>query len=297
MKQSGEGEKAAPLLNPEEQAWLLKQRFNAEQIKEVFEWALREYGLLAEKEGDFGFLVSIEGVGSIDVRDKNASGAPKIIIPTDRVVNGKQILQLLGHEIECHVRQSMNGVRLFKLGGGALKTDGEAPYEGLAKQADLRFEQEWFGGDLSTPEPYYIKAMEMARGGADFATMFRAMKEMLGKDSEFAQKAEGLNYWTWTKTYRIFRGSSDPENKSHYVMTKDKAYLEGYLIAEQMRELGYGEYNQLAITTGAGVKLLGLFGVREEAVPYPDLGLQRFYWEEVLRMRMRAEQEEGGSGG
>ena len=59
-------------------------------------------------------------------------------------------LELLRHEIDQHVRQSLNGQLMFGFGGGALKIDEEVWYEGLAKRAEIEFMRDRFG-DESEP--------------------------------------------------------------------------------------------------------------------------------------------------
>lgn len=272
------------ILQKDEQEWLINQKFDAKKIAEFFTWALGRYGFLAEKKGDFGFMVKIEsGATSIDVRDKNLTEQPMIVIPENRVINGKQLLSLIGHEIEAHARQSMNGSKLFTFGGGSLKIDGEAAYEGLAKQADGRYEERYFGEKSAVPSPYYVKAIVMAQSGMTFRDVFKEIVKLKKVAENVTEINEKIMKSAWTITYRVFRGSTDPENKAHYAMPKDKAYLEGFLLSKQLEELGYDQYNQLAIATGAGIRMLGMFEVKKEDVPYPYLDLQRECWEEKLK--------------
>lgn len=280
-------------LSVEEQRWLIETTFTCDQYQEAFVWALRQYGIYAENPGDFGFLVRIdEKATSIDVRDKNASGKPEIVIPKfaaeTKSRNGKNLLSLIGHEIEGHARQSMNGSRLFKFGGGALKIDAESAYEGLAKLIDYQYEKDFFN-EQGEPSSYYVKAIEMAQKGKSFQEVFSEILKLKTSAAGLAEPTEQLIKSTWLPVYRVFRGSTDPENKSGYAMPKDKAYLEGTLIARQLQQSGYDEYNQLAVTAGGGLKLLGLFNVKAEDVPYPFLSLQKKYWEEILKPRFETE--------
>ncbi len=292
-EEAGESQSFPTILTPQEQQWLSEPRFDAEQMAAAFRWALQKYGFLAEKPGDFGFIVQVDDkTTSIDVRDKNQFKQPMILVPqsiNERKRTGKNLLALIGHEIESHVRQSMNGAKLFAFGGGSLKIDGEALYEGLSKQADARFATNYFGEQSPTPGPYYIKAIELAQAGKNFREVFEKIVELRQAAAKTDKLTDSILNSSWLTTYRVFRGSTDPENSSAYAMPKDKGYLEGFLLSQQLEALGYDQYNQLAITTGAGFKMLGLFDVKEEDIPYPYLDLQREYWETVLKPQFMQE--------
>ncbi|MDR0463169.1 MAG: flavohemoglobin expression-modulating QEGLA motif protein [Pseudomonadales bacterium] len=275
------------ILSEKEKNWLNNTMFNASEIKAAFVWTLKKYKLLAKQKGELGFLVEVsDEATSIDVRDKNNSGQPIVFIPTDRTVNGRQLLSLIGHEIECHVRQSMNGAKLFRLGGGQLKIDDEAMYEGLAVQDDYRFEKDYFGETFFVPPPFYIQAIALAKKGLNFGQVFEVMLEKIRattSESDFNQSS--LLEQTWLTTYRIFRGSTDPENKSAYALTKDRGYLKGFLINQELSKLNEDEYIQLAITNDRDLKMLKIFALNNMEVPYPLLNAQQSYWEQVLKQR------------
>ncbi len=272
------------LLTSAEQHWLENTFFNATEIAAAFSWSLAQYQLLAHRQGDSGFLVKIDPlVTSIDVRDKNSSGQPTVYIPADRRVSGQTLLSLIGHEIECHARQSMNGFKLFRLGGGSLKIDDETLYEGLAKQDDFRFERRFFGDTFSVPLPFYIQAIVLAQTGQTFCQVFEKILHNLHAltgDDEFSPAS--LEH-AWLITYRIFRGSTDPNNQARYGLTKDCGYLRGFLVDQDLSKLGYGEYNQLAVITGTDLGLLRIFDVEKKEIPYPLLNVQEKYWDQVLK--------------
>ena len=70
----------------------------------------------SERTQHSGFAVTVdEKTTSIDVRDKSAKG-PTVFIPKQKKMNGIELLKLIGHEIEGHARQSINGERLFLIG-------------------------------------------------------------------------------------------------------------------------------------------------------------------------------------
>jgi len=206
---------------------LEKMTYDAIGIKSAFEYALVLYGF----DQEWTVVIS-DKVGSINVRDKSQDERPSIYIPSHRTVNGVKLLELIGHVIECHVRQSMNGNSLLPhLGGGKLETDDETFYEGLALMSDVDFSLKYLGDNTRKPKPYYTMAIKLAREGKDFNEVFRTIywyRTAIEDDG----KALGA---TWSTCFRVFRGISDTKtNRWRYACSKDKAYLEGYLYAEKM---------------------------------------------------------------
>ena len=158
----------------EDMKLLTEKEFNAEEIKAAFEWGLDQLGIL----GEGGFKVVIDPrVTSIDVRDKSANG-PTVFIPPPRKVTGRYLLELLNHEIGSHCRQSMNGARLFQIGGGALKLDEETLYEGLAMREENELTTDYFGEAEVYALPYYALAIEQAEQGKTFYEIFSHMYEI-----------------------------------------------------------------------------------------------------------------------
>jgi len=206
---------------------LEKKTYDALGIKSAFEYALVLYGF----ENDWTVVIS-DKVSAIDVRDKSQNERPSIYIPSHRTVSGVKLLELIGHEIECHVRQSMNGNSLLPhLGGGKLKTDDETFYEGLALMSDVDFSLKYLGDDTKKPKPYYTMAIKLAREGKDFYEVFRTIY-WFRSAVEGEEKALGTS---WSTCFRVFRGITETKtNRYKYACSKDKAYLEGYLYAEKM---------------------------------------------------------------
>lgn len=195
------------------------------EIKRMFEWAMNEYGT------KFKWPVEIiEDCSAIDVRDKSAFGHPIIAVPLDRKVSGFKMAELIGHEIECHWRNSINAELI-----GALKGDDELVYEGLAKTKDNRFNRIYLGKD-EYPVPYYILTQEMAMRGMGFAETARDIYKMLPTSIKNREAK------AWLYTYRTFRGVSDTRNPQCYAFTKDRAYFEGIIYANELKMRGLEDY-------------------------------------------------------
>ncbi|MBQ6486449.1 DUF1704 domain-containing protein [Candidatus Saccharibacteria bacterium] len=211
--------------DPEDERLLVEFMLNAEEIKYFFEWAMNRY------DDRLAWPVIIEeNCSAIDVRDKSSYGHPVIAIPASREVNGFKLAELIGHEIECHWRNSVNAELI-----GALKLDDELAYEGLAKVKDNLFDKYYLKKD-ATPTPYYIIAESLALDYKSFAeTSERIFHLLPRKEPNLVTKA-------WNNTYRAYRGISNTLNLDGYAFTKDRAYFEGYLYAKALDRHGYFEY-------------------------------------------------------
>ncbi len=274
------------IIDASQQQWLSDRKFSAPEIAAAFSWALEKNGFLAKKPGEVGFLVKIDQASSIDVRDKNQDLQPMIIVPQDAVRTGKQLLALIGHEIEAHARQSMNGAELFRFGGGPLKIDNEIVYEGLAKRIDAKFAKQYFGQENAISKPFYTFAIDLALQGKTFSEVFSVLVEKIHQsksNSESSDYSPTTIKSAWQKTYRVFRGSTDPENKAAYAMTKDKGYLEGDIMLAQLAQYENDELTEIAITSDLGLRLLSLIDLESGGkIPYPYQDAQRQYWDQVL---------------
>jgi hypothetical protein len=283
-------------LSSAEQEYLKEITFNAPQIKEAFEWSLEEYGLLKSSSGK-GFEVTISPhATSIDVRDKSLSG-PTIFIPETREMNGQKLLELIAHEIEAHVRQSMNGVDLFQIGGGQLKIDDETLYEGLAMHNEEEFLKKMFGKVAVAPPFYYALAVERADKGGSFYDVFEDQLEVQLHRALKIPPADDLPSFNtieknvfekakneaWRVSCRVMRGHTDMNNPYGFAMTKDLAYLRGALLDKQLREAHYGFINEAAIIATNSLNLLAQYEVHPDDLPYPYKHVAEKYWEEVLK--------------
>lgn len=196
---------------------------DANFIKEIFIWSMEQYGVEPWP------VEILENCSAIDVRDKNSGGHPMIAIPASRKVNGLKLAELVGHEIECHWRNSQNITSI-----GCLKTDDEVVYEGVAKFKDMAFQAKTTG-EATLPSIYHVLAESMALSSVGFAGVGRKLFEA----TKSAKRA-------WTFTYRAFRGVADTTNAVGYAFTKDKAYLEGVICVDGMVKIGLLPYLSFA---------------------------------------------------
>lgn len=293
-----------PILSSEEQEFLKNQSFDAGAIKSLFEWSLSRFGILKTDTITDGFQVVISReVTSIDVRDKSSLG-PTIFIPEDRVVSGDKALELVEHEIRGHARQSMNGYKLFKIGGGVLKFDDETLYEGLAKRYDEAFNERFMGKNTGRPIPYYTFAVAKAEAGGSFYDVFteqldlrlRAalkipLEQSLPSRDQLDEKAlKSAMESAWMTTYRVMRGHTDMSNSHSYAMSKDLSYLQGWLMDRQLQERGFGYINEAAVIAQGGLLALAEFPFKEDDLPVKDREIALEYWQEVLKPQMQSTQ-------
>ena len=237
-----ERETIASRFTEEEQKALKAQKFDAIQIGYWFTEIINKYGIE-------GWTVEVgDQYTSIDVRDKNSSGKPVVGIPTKREVNGLKLLELVGHELECHLRGSVNCKALVEqilgkdsllapLYGVIAKSDNELFYEGVAKLSDVSV-----NGSSALPMPYATIACDQARRGENFASISNIIKGMrmdMGQDEEAAING------AWTTTYRIIRGSTNP-SVGGYCFSKDYIYMCGYEVAKQINPEWY-DYASMTI--------------------------------------------------
>ena len=159
-------------------------------------------------------------------------------------MNGIELLKLIGHEIEGHARQSINGERLFLIGGGSLKVDDETLYEGLAKRNDDQLSQSLFGTEEGIPIPHYTYAGPRRNArkvifrnfsgptrneitGVIEYSVDRTCSPAFQYSGKILQKAMDQ---AWMTTFRVMRGHVDTSNKRAFAMTKDLSYLQGWLL-------------------------------------------------------------------
>lgn len=224
--------------NPNIEAGLALMNFGAEAAKEQFEFALGEYGF------DIPVIISDE------YKFVTVNYKPEIAlyIPSDLQIDGIRLLELVRHEIECHVRDFMNSEYLFRPYGikrGLGSIDGsELLTEGHAALEEDKLHQSYFGHGKK-PDPWYVLAIDDAKSGKSFCEVAYALRQhfadcnLLGDYGELA----------WKYTYRVFRGSSNTfrpgQDVEPFVFTKDKLYLEGYLLAKELDAAGLGHWLEI----------------------------------------------------
>lgn len=305
MRPEAETPAGKALLTPEEQDWLRRKKFTASEIKAAFEWALAKFQRpeTVPPGGEYGFAVVVdEHASSIDVRDKSAEG-PRIVIPSAKTVDGRYLLNLLVHEIGAHARQSLNGMALFHVGGGAFKIDDETAYEGLAMRNEHAYYTEFFGKPEDDALSQYVLAANAAEQGHSFSEIFREQLELRLRwllkidpsvqvphsswiDAKVYTEAQDA---AWFTTYRVMRGHVDTSNPKGFAMTKDLAYFRGIVLDDQLVESGLGHLNEAAIFKQGGLKALAEFVLEPEDLPFQNVDLAKLYWTEVLQPQYRQE--------
>ena len=143
---------------------------------------------------------------------KAAAGSERVRIRDHAFFYESEIDQLLEHELFVHSATMLNGRRqpfLKSLGLGAPRTTGTQ--EGLATFAEMITDSM----DLTRLRriALRIKAIQLAREGADFIQVFRF----------FADSGQSLEE-SFQSTARIFRGG---DVRGRHVFTKDVVYLKG----------------------------------------------------------------------
>ena len=225
-----EGISPSSSFSENEQKQLKSQKFNAAAIEKWFTAALDYYDI-----PNWNIEIG-EQFSAIDVRTKNSSGQPTIAIPAKRTVNGLKLLELIGHEIESHLRSVENARSLFLEHVGSssplaplalifAKSDDELLDEGQAKLSDVRI-----NGLEAIPTVFYSIAIDQARRGHSFSdvaeTIFGLCVDKAGDSHTTAASR------SWTYTYRIFRGATDTSATKGYYFPKDYVYLAGYNTAK-----------------------------------------------------------------
>lgn len=274
-------------LNDADKQYLSTLRVSPREQADAFAWALKQYGIFREDDdakGD-GFRVVLDArATALDVRDKSAMG-PVVVVPTmrDGSMTAKELCALVAHEIEGHARQAVNGMRLFKAAGGALRTDDETLYEGLATRYEWDFMEKHFGEIrhdmyLST---LYVFAVDVAENGGSFADVFvdqvqRRMRVALKLSAESplpeASSVDPDAYdmclqKAWRTTYRVMRGHTDTSNAKAFAMSKDLAYLRGWLMDRELLKNNLGHANEAAIMSAAGLQALGRVAIGPDDLP------------------------------
>ena len=214
----------------EKQAELKAEVHNAASISTAFQNAIYRYQI------DNWDVVVTDQASSIDVRNKTSNGCPQVVIPTTREVNGLKLAELIGHEIECHLRDSANAEAAFtellsRTPLAALvpllaKSDDEMLYEGHAKLSDVAV-----NGSQAIPAPYYTIAIDLALSGKSFAEIG---EYIYGLRLEAGESPKVVAKNTWTTVYRVMRGAT--HTTGGYAFTKDYAYFAGYRIAREIAE-------------------------------------------------------------
>ena len=224
-KAHNDSEGAPPCFSSERCDQLKAVSYDAAGIQREFQRVIDAYGITGWD------IVIDDDVSAIDVRNKTSCGRPQVVIPRSRKVSGLKLAELIGHELECHLRDSVNAESLFAeyLNGTPLeplipllaKSDDELFYEGHAKLSDVTIK-----GESALPHPYYVIAIDAALRGYSFADIGELIYNLR---REAGQSHKAAMSGAWTATYRTMRGAVD--TLGGYAYTKDYAYWTGYEVA------------------------------------------------------------------
>lgn len=240
---------------------------DASKIKEMFTWAMDQYGTNPWP------VEILESCSAIDVRDKSSLGHPIIAVPKKRRVTGLKLAELIGHEIECHWRGSVNAELI-----GALKCDDEYVYEGIAVLKDKAFSKKYCG-TIHKNAAYYMLAINAALKGKSFKDTAEHIFDLIpGSIETKATKA-------WGFTYRAYRGITNPENPHGYAFTKERAYFEGWRYAIKLENEGKADYLSFNTLSKKNfekfMEIIDIDDVRKHAMT--DLNVQERSIEKLLR--------------
>lgn len=217
------------------------KEFDAEDIKRFFELALK-------KSGDNSYKVIVDDevrVCTVDFNNEKYK-RPVILIPHDRKVNGRRLLELIAHEIGIHSLANKRNNEFF--GGLGIGGGWETAQEGFAILNEVLVMQEVLKKEdpSAGAPPYYILAMAKVRESMqagqkpDLLSVYdyiydlekreiildKNMPDDISTDEEVARNAHKE---TKNVVRRVFRGTYP-----NY-FPKDKAYLEGEFIAREMK--------------------------------------------------------------
>jgi len=216
--------------------------FNAEDIKEYFDLALDKGNL---RYNNLEVVID-KGVTAIDVRPSDPNyDHPVILIPPDRKVDGVKLIQLVAHEIGCHVVQNHYNHKLG-LEGLSFGRDWETAQEGFAVRSEARIKKAIFGDSVidfkyDVDRAYYILAMEKIKKGADFGEVYDYIfnswkEEFLAEGNDEGKSEEKASEETKRILRRVIRGMYP------YYFPKDRAYFEGEFMALEIEKEGVDKY-------------------------------------------------------
>ena len=220
---------------------LEEKKFNAEDIKKYFDQALDKGDL---RYNNIEVVIDKEAT-AIDVRPSDQNyDHPVIVIPSKREVDGIKLVQLIAHEIECHVAQNNYNYKLG-LEGLSFGKDWETAQEGFAMRSEAEIKKEMLGEAYSDFEiqsgAYYVLAMEKIKEGADIGEVYDYIfnlkkEEFLAKGDNKEESEEKASKGAKITLRRVTRGMYP------YYFPKDKAYLEGEFMALEMEKKGIDKY-------------------------------------------------------
>jgi len=236
---------------------LEENEFDAEDLKEFFELALKKGGL----EKDFKVVIE-KGISNMSVSyGEHGHNYNVILIPENRTVNGVALLQKLAHELTHVTAHTFSPKQGIYLGGRdsepfteaiAQKSENEIMMDVLGEEDGKKFLEYQTDNSL-----YYILAMEQVENGSNFAQTYdyifdKKYEELLSRNGyhKIEDKKEALKIKENSENKamkfskgvcrRIFRGF-DPK-KGGECFTKDMIYYKGKIGLTEMKKEGVEKY-------------------------------------------------------
>ncbi len=206
-----------------------------------------------------------------------------MITPFTRKCNGIKLLELIGHEVEEHMRQEENGDYLFAgLGNAKMKGD-ETNLEGIAKISDISFSALYEGKVLGAPTPWYLLAISyVMHENAGFVKTAQYIYDLL-RSAGKAHKAAMST--AWATAFRVKRGNT--QNYPGFVQSKDAGYFIGYHLARDVMDAGLGQYLDMGcFSTGMILKIAERYRVEPTDIPFLRRDAARRFYEHEIKPHM-----------
>ncbi|MCK5475715.1 MAG: DUF1704 domain-containing protein [Candidatus Pacebacteria bacterium] len=178
-------------------------RFNAQNIRTVFELAIIEGGL---SDGGYKVFIDKKVTNILVSTDRPGYDCPVVLIPPDADMNGLQLIRFVAHEIGRHVTTNIyNEKQGFS---GAMGKGWDVVNEGISKRSETEVAKEILGEEFYdfeiSAEPYYVLAMEKIRG-------------------EKNKNGEYENGWNYAKTFKYI----------YNLKLRETLYKNGYNILKE----------------------------------------------------------------
>lgn len=214
-----------------------------DEVQEYFEYALN----LIHATG--WVTKPLDGQTSISVVPESK----EVRLPINLRLSALKLLKLVGHEIGAHVGTAVNAER-NGFGSCAIGEESQVLQEGLARVTEHDVE-EMLTGRKEYSGPSYVIAINTAiKNGGNFWETYDSIKK------DFKATKGTLK--------RIFRGSTDL-SKDGYVFTKDKAYLEGEMVAGEIQKRGLLGY----LLSGKYDVNTAIFLLKNKVIPKESVNL------------------------